>query len=277
MIEFHIMQKKNTNFQLLRSSTKIFDFNKPKVHLSDFKKNRAKVHLPPICNTPKPKSNIKCHQVNLGTVSIIKQEAARLRQNKVLVQNSLPNSNRSKLKLKTINWIISNYREEIDKLMDNYRLLFQYTNFKGGISYQNFQYVLMSSGLCSDKTLIDRLFWVFDENANGKIEPKEVMVGLELFRESTFQEKLEVFFDICDEDGSGDIDEEEFFNVLKLCVSSAKERKILKDSLHELFVAIDEDGNGFLTKSEIIKAATQSEALKSIIERSISVCQGADS
>ena len=98
-----------------------------------------------------------------------------------------------------------------------------------------------------------------------------------MFRETGFQEKLQVFFEICDEDGSGDIDEEEFFNVLKLCVTDPKERKLLKSSLHELFLAIDEDGNGVITKDEIIKAASQSEALKTIIEKSIMTVSGVDS
>ena len=41
-------------------------------------------------------------------------------------------------------------------------------------------------------------------------------------------------------------------------------------------MVIDEDGNGVLTKDEIIKAAAQSEAVKTIIEKSIMTCQGVD-
>jgi len=39
--------------------------------------------------------------------------------------------------------------------------------------------------------------------------------------------------------------------------------------LHELFNNIDENKNGVITKEEIIKAASQNEALKAIIENSV--------
>jgi len=148
--------------------------------------------------------------------------------------------------------------------------MMQTANYKGSINIQQFQDIMTSLGIGIDQTLIDRLFWVFDEDGNGYIEAREVMVGLEMFRSSSFQEKLEVFFDICDEDGSGDIDEDEFYNVLKLCVPSAHVRELLRESLHDLFMAIDEDGNGVLSKEELIRAANQSEAVRTIIEKSIS-------
>ena len=271
------MKSKSTpTLNLIRSSTKLLELTRGRLELKQEKKKKSLIgRLPPIA-CYKPRNRLKCHQVNLGSLSIIKQESSKYPRNKLLLHKHLPNSTRSKLKLKTIHWLISNYREEVDRLLDNCRLLIQSTNYRGHISHQNFEDIMGSLGLGVDKILVDRLFWVFDEDGDGKIEPREIMVGLEMFRETSFKEKLEVFFDICDEDGSGDIDEEEFYNVLKLCVTSAKERKLLKDSLHELFMVIDEDGNGVLTKDEIIKAAAQSEAVKTIIEKSIMTCQGVD-
>lgn len=279
--------KSSSSLNLLRSSSKLLELTRGKLEIEQekAKKFSQSARLPPLAQKPKvetkPKPQkkkklrnfLKCRQVNLGTVSIIKQESVK---NKSILRKHITNSTRSKLKIKTIHWLISNYREEVDKLLDNCRLLIQSTNYRGHISHQNFEDLMTSLGLGTDKTLVERLFWVFDEDGDGKIEPKEIMVGLEMFRETNFKEKLEVFFDICDEDGSGDIDEEEFFNVLKLCVTSAKERKLLKDSLHDLFIAIDEDGNGVLTKDEIVKAAAQSEAVKTIIEKSITTIHGVD-
>lgn len=238
-------------------------------------RNLKSQQLPPI-NSNRIRPGLKCKQVRLGTLSIIKHSQNRTVKNRLLFNKNLPNSTRNKLKLKTIHWLISNYREEVDKLLQNCPLLIHNTNYQGHVSHQKFEDFMGSIGARVDKYVIDRLFWVFDENGDGKIEPREIMVALELFRETSFKEKLEVFFDICDEDGSGDIDEEEFFEVLKLCVNTEKERKALRVSLHELFLAIDEDGNGVLTKDEIIKAASQSEAVKFIIEKSIMTCHGVD-
>jgi Ca2+-binding EF-hand superfamily protein len=270
------MSKRLSSLKIITSSTKLLALTKGRLeNPPESKRNQKSQKLPPIHST-RHRAGLKCKQVRLGTLSIIKHSPSRTTKNRLLFNKSLPNSTRSKLKLKTIHWLISNYREEVDKLLQNCPQLIHNTNYQGHISHQKFEDFMTSIGARVDKFVIDRLFWVFDENGDGKIEPREIMVALELFRETSFKEKLEVFFDICDEDGSGDIDEEEFFNVLKLCVNSDKERKVLRESLHELFVAIDEDGNGVLTKDEIIKAASQSEAVKVIIEKSIMTCHGVD-
>jgi Ca2+-binding EF-hand superfamily protein len=269
------MMNKRASIKLIKTSTKLLDLTRGKLELKQQKKASSTPRLPPISSV-KIRGALKCRQVNLGTISIIKQQQSKAPKKKLLMNKHLTNSNRNKLKLKTIHWLISNYKEEIDLLLDNCRILIQQSNNQGYISYQNFEDIMSSLGPGTDKSLVDRMFWVFDENGDGKIEPREIMVGLEMFRETSFKEKLEVFFNICDDDGSGDIDEEEFYNVLKLCVNTVKERKMLRESLHELFVAIDENGNGVLTKEEIIKAADASEAVKSIIEKSIMTCHGVD-
>lgn len=279
IFKLHNMDKKNKNFRLLRTSTKFLEFTRGKCEVLRNKNCKLPSKLPPITKALNLKSKqiAKCQSIPMGTMSIIKPDAIKNRKYKYFLRNSLTKSTRSKLKIKTIHWILSQYREEIDRLLENCKTLIMQTNYRGDMNYTSFEDVISSISLGVDKTLIDRLFWIFDEDGSGTIDMKEVMVGLEMFRETSFKEKLEVFFDICDEDGSGDIDEEEFYNVLKLCVNTPKERKLLKDSLHDLFIAIDEDGNGLLTKDEIIKAATHSEAMKSIIEKSIMTCQGVDS
>ena len=35
-----------------------------------------------------------------------------------------------------------------------------------------------------------KLFWVFDNNGSGKIEYKEIVSGLEMFRESESRQKI---------------------------------------------------------------------------------------
>lgn len=55
--------------------------------------------------------------------------------------------------------------------------------------------------------LSEKLFYVFDEDQSGTIDYKELIVGLEVFKEDSIEEKMKVFFDICDTDGSGSISE----------------------------------------------------------------------
>lgn len=77
-------------------------------------------------------------------------------------------------------------------------------------------------GLASD--LSEKLFYVFDEDQSGTIDYKELIVGLEVFKEDSIEEKMKVFFELCDTDGSGAISEQELYNVLKLNISSFSDR-----------------------------------------------------
>jgi Ca2+-binding EF-hand superfamily protein len=65
---------------------------------------------------------------------------------------------------------------------------------------------------------------VFDEDGSGRVDYKELIVGLEVLKDDTLEEKLKsclyiiiilVFFDLCDEDDSGKVSEKEIYNVLK--------------------------------------------------------------
>jgi len=78
-------------------------------------------------------------------------------------------------------------------------------------------------GLGDDKQLIDKLFWIYDEDASGKISHKEMAIALEMLKNNTFEEKLDVFFDLCDEDNSGTIDKKEFYNLLRLNATTCYE------------------------------------------------------
>jgi len=38
--------------------------------------------------------------------------------------------------------------------------------------------------------LFQRLFWLFDLNGDGGVEPREAIAALELFKDHSFEEKL---------------------------------------------------------------------------------------
>lgn len=89
--------------------------------------------------------------------------------------------------------------------------------------------MLEKVGLGEDHQLIGKLFWIFDEDGSGYIGHKELSIGLEMLKDNTFEEKLETFFDLCDEDKSGTIDKKEFYDLLKLnATTSYDDRETLK-------------------------------------------------
>ena len=75
------------------------------------------------------------------------------------------------------------------------------------MNQDEFAEILGYVGLGGDKNLIDKLFWIFDEDGSGDVDYKELVVGLEMFKETNLVDKLEVFFDLADVDGSGEIEE----------------------------------------------------------------------
>ena len=79
-------------------------------------------------------------------------------------------------------------------------------------------------------------------------------VGLELLKNNSIEEKLDKFFDLCDEDGSGTISKKEFYTLLKLNVTDYEDRSNLKTYVSEIFKEFDKVGNGELSK-EVMKEA----------------------
>jgi len=63
-------------------------------------------------------------------------------------------------------------------------------NKKEGLDKNEFQELLSYVGLGADKNLAEKLFYVFDEDSSGTVDYKELIVGLEVLKDDTIEEKL---------------------------------------------------------------------------------------
>lgn len=124
--------------------------------------------------------------------------------------------------------------------------------------------------------MVDKLFWVFDEDGDGTVDHKELAIGLVMLKENTFKDKLDKFFDICDEDNSGTIDKKEFYNLLKMSLIDYEDRSSLRAFVNEIFQAADIDGNGELTKKELYNACSKDERIKKLIEKNLKLLKEVD-
>eukprot|EP00347_Sterkiella_histriomuscorum_P010425 403376350 len=145
-----------------------------------------------------------------------------------------------------------------------------------GLNRDEFARLLSMIGLGTDKNLIEKLFWIFDDDGNGEVDHKELAVGLEMLKENTFADKLDRFFDICDEDNSGTIDKKEFYNLLKLSMVNYEDVSSLKSLVGKLFAMVDKRGTGEITKQEMQYACQNNQQIKDLIEKNVKILKEVD-
>lgn len=49
---------------------------------------------------------------------------------------------------------------------------------------------MIGVGLGTDNNLADKLFYVLDEDSSGTVDYKELIIGLEVFKEDSIEEKI---------------------------------------------------------------------------------------
>jgi Ca2+-binding EF-hand superfamily protein len=110
---------------------------------------------------------------------------------------------------------------------------------------------------------------IFDEDNNGQVEYKELVIGLEILREDSIEEKMNVFFDLVDINNNGSISEKELYEVFKANIMTSDDRNKLKKIIEKLFQECDKNHDGVLDKEEILEAAKNNITLRQLLEESI--------
>lgn len=61
---------------------------------------------------------------------------------------------------------------------------------KEGMNREEFGELLSYVGLGADENLADKLFYIFDEDNSQTVDYKELIIGLETFKENDMEDKL---------------------------------------------------------------------------------------
>ena len=84
---------------------------------------------------------------------------------------------------------------------------------------------MCASGLGGNMDFIEKMFFVFDTNSNGKLNFKEMIVSIEMYRQTTYKHKLKVFFKLCNKNINGCYNEDMLYKLMKLNFHKAEMRR----------------------------------------------------
>lgn len=180
-----------------------------------------------------------------------------------------------KLKWKTIKFLLDHNKECLDRLIKFQENLL--SKSKTSLSKIDFTKMMITNGITSDINLINKLFWVFDENGDGDLKYSEIAFGIEMFRDSSTEQKLKLFFDLCDEDRSGTISKTEFINLFKKNLINSDEKMGMKVVIEKIFSsATGNEYNNEITFEQLKKGCAKHKEMYNIIDKNLNALKSID-
>jgi Ca2+-binding EF-hand superfamily protein len=145
----------------------------------------------------------------------------------------------------------------------------------------DFEVVLKSIGVKYSKKLYDKLFWLFDMNNDGKIDLREYTLISNLFKKNTVEERCKLFFDICDQECEGFIDETKLWSTFKKFFDvSQKKSKDVKAQIEKLvrdFIDLVRPlKKSEILREEVLRSAKISPMVRQVIDEAVAKSDLAD-
>ena len=189
-------------------------------------------------------------------------------------KNKLTQASRLKLKCRMINWLRENKRDLIERLLEKQfqKQLLSFSQkklkeFNTGLSIEDFSSLLRNNNITKDPELIQKLFWVLDEDGDNDLTYKEILIGIEIFHDNTPEEKVKTFFNLCNKDNNNFISKTNFYDLLKRNIINKNDINSLKKSVEKIFKKY---GNGNeLTLENLLKGFKEDENFEKILNRNI--------
>ena len=157
-------------------------------------------------------------------------------------KNKLTQASRLKLKCNTIKWFIDNKKELLNRSVDkNFQEQIlkisdkKSREFNAGLTIEEFGSLMQRNKITNDPEIIKKLFWIFDEDGDNDLKYSEIASGIEMFRDSTPEEKVKVLFRLCDTDHSNSVSKKEFYTMLKRNIINKDDIAPLKKSIEKIF------------------------------------------
>jgi len=237
-----------------------------------------KKEMNPVKYTEKSRINNQALPVSKGTISMMLN--VKKKEDEIAIpdfKSKVSKKSRFKIKWKTIQWLMDYKQEAIYRLCSNYDFLIKFINERGtSLTKEDFYELMSYIGLGAEKPVVEKLFFVLDEDSSGDIDYRELITGLEYFKDTGVDEKLRVFFDISDLENTGVVTKKAVYDVLKRNIISDLDKEKLKRTLTDIFFELDRKRLGYVKKDVAYKAALANPDLKMILEESIRAVKKVD-
>lgn len=150
-----------------------------------------------------------------------------------------------------------------DKVDVTFKAFSKQKDKNGMISRAKFIEIMTHEG-GNDTAFAAAIFDSFDKDKSGSIDIREYMALMGVTFGGDIDEKLEASFQLFDEDGNGELSQEEVERMATMVFKSmlsragggeltSKHKKEIKQIVKEIFKNVDKDGSGSLDKEEFKK------------------------
>ncbi len=189
-------------------------------------------------------------------------------------KNKLTQASRLKLKCRMINWLRENKRDLIERLLEKQfqKQLLSFSQkklkeFHTGLTIEDFSSLLKNNNITKDPELIQKLFWVLDEDGDNDLTYKEILIGIEIFHDNSPEEKVKTFFNLCNKDNNNFISKSNFYDLLKRNIINKNDINSLKKSVEKIFKKYGNENE--LTLENLLKGFKEEEDFAKILNRNI--------
>ena len=190
-------------------------------------------------------------------------------------KKQLTQASRLKLKCKMIRWFMDNKKDLLSRLLDPHfkEQILKFTEkkskeFNVGLTIEDFSTLMQNNLITSDPELIQKLFWIIDEKGDNDLNYSEIVSGIEMFRDSTPEEKIRIFFRLCDTDNSNTVSRKKFYSLLQSNLINRNDVPFLKKSVEKIFAMYKDQGDE-LTLEQFVEGFKANKDLENVINNNM--------
>ena len=123
---------------------------------------------------------------------------------------------------------------------------------------------MMYGGIGGDENLLDKIFFIFSDQSNTKMDFRLFLVGLEIFSDRKYEEKLERFIELADIEDKAYINKDQLYHIFRMIcrtvdqktkIKKFSKKKLLKKKVRDICFKIEIDSEGFFNKEEFFNVA----------------------